>query len=130
MNKRGGGKRTGGREYHDLSSKICCLTVPKILPSASKLCCPTHCAMRTIGMEFLTKVCEIIEIFGTTATRTRTYRFSTLLSHPLYHENHWNGISDKSQFDHRNIGHDRDSNSDLLLENPIVLTPLLSFIFE
>ena len=31
-----------------------------------------------------------IKIFGTTETRTRTYRFRTLLSYPLGHGNHWN----------------------------------------
>ena len=58
------------------------------VPTASKPCCPTHCAMGTLG------------------------------------------ISDKCQGNHKNIWHDRDSNPDLLFENPVVLTPLLSFIFE
>ena len=30
----------------------------------------------------------------------------------------------------KNLWPDRDSNPDLLLEKPVVLTPLLSFIFE
>ena len=40
------------------------------------------------------------------------------------------GISDKCQSNHKNIWHNRDSNPDLLLENPVVLTALLSFVFE
>ena len=56
--------------------------------SASKPCCPTHCATGTIG------------------------------------------ISDKCQWNHKNKWHDRDSDPDLLLENHVVLTPLLSFDFE
>ena len=81
-------------------------------------------------LEFLTNVSEIMKIFGATETRKRTYRLRTLLSYPLCHGNHWNGISDKCQWNHKNICHDRDSDPDLLLENHVVLTPLLSFIFE
>ena len=80
------------------------------MPTASKPCCPTHCAMGTIGMVSLTKISQIIKIFGTTETRTPTYSFRTLLSYPMCHGNHWNGIFDKSQSNHINIWHDRDSN--------------------
>ena len=80
-------------------------------------------------LEFLTNVSEIMKIFGATETRTPTYRLRTLLSYPLCHGNHSNGISDKCQSNHENICHDRDSDPDLLLENHFVLTPLLSFIF-
>ena len=100
------------------------------VPTASKPCCPTQCVMGTVGMQFLTNVSEILKIFGTTGTRTRTYRFRTMLSYPLCHGNHWNAISNKCQWNHKHIWHDRDSNPDLLFENPVVLTPLLSFIFE
>ena len=41
-------------------------------PTASEPRCLTPCAMGTIGMEFLTNFCEIIKIFGTAETRTRT----------------------------------------------------------
>ena len=78
-------------------------------------------------LELLTNVSDIIKIFGATETRTPTYRFRTQLSYPLCHWNHWNGISDKCQSNHENICHDRDSDPDLLLENHVVLTPLLSF---
>ena len=49
-------------------------------PTGSEPCCPTHCAMVIIGMEFLTNASEIIKIFGTTETRTRTFRWRTMLS--------------------------------------------------
>ena len=81
-------------------------------------------------LEFPTNVSEAMKIFGTTETRTRTYRFRTQLSYSLCHGNYWNGISDKCQWNHKNIWHDRDSNPDLLLENPVVLTPHMSFIVE
>ena len=80
-------------------------------------------------LELLTNVSEIIKIFGATETRTPTYRFRTQLSYPLCHGNHWKGISDKCQWNHKNIWHDRDSDLDLLLENHVVLTPLLSFFW-
>ena len=81
-------------------------------------------------LEFLKNVSEIMKIFGATETRKRTYRLRTLLSYPLCHGNHWNGISDKCQWNHKNIWHHRDSEPDLLLENHVVLTPLLSFNFD
>ena len=70
-------------------------------------------------LEFLKNVSEIIEMFDTTETRTRTYRFKTPLSYPLCHGNHW--ISEECQWNHRNVWHDGDSNPDLPLQNPVVL---------
>ena len=75
-------------------------------------------------LEFLTNVSEIINIFGTTETRSQTYRFSTLLSYPLCHGNHWGGILDKCQWILENIWHNIDSNLDLLLKKHLSQPPM------
>ena len=67
---------------------------------------------------------------GKAGIRIRDYCFRTMLSYPLCHGNYWNVISDKCQWNHKNIWRGRDSNPDLPLQNLLVLTPLLSFIIE
>ena len=89
------------RQNYDFLSTLFCPTVPKNLvgehfcvskcrkswdlnpylpPTASKPYRPTHCAMGTIEMEFLTNVSKTIKIFGTTETQKCTYYLKTLLS--------------------------------------------------
>ena len=80
-------------------------------------------------LDFLTNVSAIMKLFGTTKTRTRNFRFKTFCSTHCAM-----GTIGKEfltfQWNHKNFFHDRYSNPDLLLENLVVLTPQLSFIFE
>ena len=126
-------KRGGRREGVSRFSAVIIKNVDEGWDSSPYLPLQTTVVLPTVPwqpLELLTNVSEIIKIFGATENRTPTYRFRTQLSYPLCHGNHWNGISDKCQSNHENICHDRDSDPDLLLENHVVLTPLLSFIFE
>ena len=50
------------------------------VPTPSEKCCPIHCSMGTIAMEFLTNVIEIIKMFGTNETRTEQVATPGVLS--------------------------------------------------
>ena len=86
--------------------------------------------MGTIGMEFLTNVSETIKIFGATGLEPEP-----TASEPSYPTHRAMGnigmdfLTNVSEFI-KSFGTTETRTPDLLLENLVVLTLLLSFIFE
>ena len=93
-------KRAGRREGLSRFSVVIIKNVGEGWDSNPYLPLQNPVVLPTVPREplaFLTNVSEIMKIIGATETRTRTYGLRTLLSYPLCHGNHWNGISDKCQ---------------------------------
>ena len=63
-------KRGAGRDYHDFPSKNCCLSAENF----------RRAPLVFQKFRVSTYVSEIVKLFGTTETRSRTYCFRTLLS--------------------------------------------------